>query len=71
MARAKKMKEEVAATPGDTGVVANAPTPAVPATSSVVVEFKGQTREFSKEVHGDNFADLAKQFAEKHGGEVK
>lgn len=37
---------------------------------SVVVKWKGGEREYSRAVHGDNFADLAKEFAEKKGGKV-
>lgn len=36
----------------------------------VVVKWKGGVREYSREVHGDNFADLANEFAEKKGGKV-
>lgn len=37
---------------------------------SVIVKWKGGEREYSREVHGDNFADLAAEFAEKKGGTV-
>jgi len=37
---------------------------------SVSVSWNGGTREFSREVHGEEFADLADQFAAKHGGKV-
>lgn len=37
---------------------------------SVVVSFRGSTREFSLSVHGDNFLDLAQQFADKHNGTI-
>ena len=37
---------------------------------SVVVSFGGGTREFSLSVHGDNFLDLAQQFADKHNGTI-
>ena len=39
--------------------------------TSVKVEWRGGVREYSKEVHGDNFMDLAKSFAEKFNGEIK
>ncbi len=38
---------------------------------SVVVSFKGTTREFSLAVHGDNFLELAQQFADKHNGTIE
>lgn len=31
----------------------------------------GQSREYSKELHGKDFKDIAKGFAKKVGGEVK
>lgn len=37
---------------------------------SVVVKWRGGEREYSREVHGDNFADLAAEFADKKGGKV-
>jgi hypothetical protein len=37
---------------------------------AVSVTWSGGTREYSKEVHGDNFEDLAQEFATKHGGTV-
>ena len=40
------------------------------AATSCSVEWRGQIREYSREIHGDSFADLAKQFAEKVGGQV-
>lgn len=46
---------------GDTDVKPVEPT-------SVTVEFRGQTRVFSKEIHGEDFADLAQTFATKHNG---
>ena len=36
-----------------------------------IVEWRGNIREYSKEIHGDNFLDLAKEFAIKVNGEVK
>lgn len=39
--------------------------------TSVSVAWNGGTREFSKEVHGDDFLDLAKQFAAKFNGTIK
>jgi len=38
--------------------------------NSVTVEFRGMTREYSKDAHGADFAKLAKEFAEKVGGVV-
>lgn len=40
------------------------------ATEATVVWKQGE-RTFTKEVHGEDFADLAAQFAAKFGGEVK
>lgn len=40
------------------------------ATESVTVNYRNGTREYSREVHGDNFQDLAKQFAEKFKGTI-
>ncbi len=37
---------------------------------ALTVLYPGGTRTYSKEVHGDNFADLAKEFAEKKGGTI-
>ena len=37
----------------------------------VIVEWRGNTREFSKAIHGDDFIDVAKEFAAKVNGEVK
>lgn len=39
-------------------------------TDQVTVTWKGNSRVYSLEVHGENFMDLAKEFAEKHGGEI-
>lgn len=38
--------------------------------TSVSVEFNGGIREFSKELHGEKFADLAAEFAETNDGKV-
>ena len=40
------------------------------AKGSVVVSWGGGERTFSREVHGEDFADLAQQFVDKHGGTV-
>ncbi len=37
---------------------------------SVSVEHSGGVREFSKEVHGDDFEDKAKEFAETNKGTI-
>lgn len=37
--------------------------------TSVTVTWHGQSRVYSKAVHGENFLDLANEFAEKKGGE--
>jgi len=37
---------------------------------SVTVSWRGNTRVYSKEVHGKDFKALAKEFAEKKGGIV-
>ena len=36
----------------------------------VTVTFRLGSRVYSREVHGDDFEDLAKQFVAKHGGEI-
>ena len=38
--------------------------------SVVRVSVRGNIREFSQEVHGDEFEALAKDFAKKHKGEI-
>lgn len=40
------------------------------AEDTAVVSWRGNTREYSREVHGDNFYELAEQFAAKVEGEV-
>ena len=40
------------------------------AKTSVTVSWNGGKREFSREIHGEKFADLADQFATKFGGTV-
>jgi hypothetical protein len=37
---------------------------------SATVSWNGGTRVYTKEVHGADFADLAKEFAQKRGGTV-
>ena len=61
MARAKKVvvdetntNEEVVASSKDTATVS----------------WRGNTREFSRAIHGAGFADLARSFAEKVGGTI-
>lgn len=39
-------------------------------TSSVTVSWLGNMREYSKEIHGDNFMALAEEFAAHIGGTV-
>lgn len=36
-----------------------------------VVVWKGGRREYSEEVHGEDFEALAKEFAEKKGGKIE
>ena len=38
---------------------------------SATVVWQGGERTYSREVHGDNFADLAAEFAAKKGGTIK
>lgn len=38
---------------------------------AVTVEWRGNVREYSKEIHGEKFMDLAKEFAGKVNGELK
>ncbi len=35
-----------------------------------IVSYRGGTREFTREIHGDDFAALANEFATKHGGTI-
>ncbi len=37
---------------------------------SVTVTWNGGTRTYSKEVHGDDYEDLADEFVEKHNGTI-
>lgn len=39
--------------------------------TSVVVEWRGNTRTYSKEIHGDDFLELAESFAKKFNGTIK
>lgn len=39
--------------------------------TSVVVEWNGKSREYSQELHGDDFRDLAQQFATKFNGTIR
>jgi len=41
-----------------------------PSKGSVTVSWRGNTRVYSKEVHGKDFKALAKEFADKKGGVV-
>ena len=59
MAKAKKTVETVEA------VETKAPSKTV-----ATVTYGGGTREYTKELHGKDFADLAKEFATKKGGKV-
>ncbi len=38
---------------------------------SVTVVWRGKTRTYTRSVHGEKFAALAKEFADKVGGTVK
>lgn len=38
--------------------------------TEATVEWQGQVRTYTKEDHGENFLELAKEFAEKKGGEI-
>lgn len=38
--------------------------------TSVMVKYYGGEREFSKEIHGDDFEDTAAEFAETHKGTI-
>ena len=37
---------------------------------SVTVVFPGGSREYTREIHGDHFEDLAAEFAGKKGGDI-
>lgn len=45
------------------------PSPVEPATSATV-KWLGNERTYSKDIHGEKFADLAKQFADQYPGAV-
>lgn len=70
----EKSVEEVAETVEET--VAEEVSPEVEAPTSkskktsVTVQFYGGTREYSKEVHGADFENLAKEFAKKFNGTI-
>ncbi len=38
--------------------------------NSATVTWQGQSRTYTREIHGDNFSELAEEFAEKKGGTV-
>lgn len=38
--------------------------------NSATVTWRGNTRTYTREVHGDNFRALAEEFATKNGGEL-
>lgn len=61
MARAKKV-EEVIADQSVEEVVAEL--------NSVTVVWRGNSRTYTREAHGDNFRALAEEFATKNGGEL-
>ena len=54
MVKSKKSEEEKLEISGDVATVS----------------WRGMTREFSKEVHGEDFVKLAQQFAEKFDGAI-
>jgi hypothetical protein len=56
---------------GDASVVVDPITVEEESKTSVTVTWGNQSRVYSKEVHGKEFRDLAKQFVEKHGGKMK
>ncbi len=39
--------------------------------TSVVVSWRGNTREFSLDIHGEDFETLAQQFADKFDGTIE
>lgn len=61
-----KKKSEVVAEEKSEEVVAEAPKKGK--VSSITVTWNGGERVYSKEIHGDEFEALAKEFAEKHKG---
>lgn len=38
--------------------------------TAVTVSFQGGTREFSEEIHGEDFMDVAKEFCATHNGTI-
>ena len=38
--------------------------------NEATVKFRGTERTYTKELHGDDFAKLAKEFSDKKGGEI-
>jgi hypothetical protein len=70
MAKAKKIKE-VVVTPSNVAEVFAETKKAVESTkTSVVVSYRGNTRIYSKEIHGADFKKLAQDFAEKFNGTI-
>jgi hypothetical protein len=67
MAKTKtEVKEEV-----ETETVAEVEVKAPKAAkNSATVTWRGNSRTYTRELHGENFRELADEFAEKKGGEV-
>lgn len=41
-----------------------------PSKNTATVKYRGNVRVYTRELHGDDFAELAKEFADKVGGVV-
>jgi len=67
---AKKTTKKVANPEAET-VVDTVEVEEATGTVAEVVNGAFTARTYSKEKHGDNFAELAKEYADNHGGEVK
>lgn len=69
---AKNKPEVVETTEVEVEVVeeTNAPAEEKSSKTEVTVTWRGNSRVFSKEIHGDDFKKVAKQFAEKFEGTI-
>lgn len=69
MAERKKKDIEAVAAEGTTSEAVE--TKASKGAKSVTVTWAGVSREYSEEVHGEDFRDLAEAFAAKFNGTIK
>lgn len=70
---AKKRITSLAQDRGDETVIAGVvigPGPILDEVDVATVKYRGNVRVYTRELHGDDFAELAKEFADKVGGVV-